>query len=75
MRYDYNKAYSAEQDELDENGNPTGTTFPQTDFYTWKQLSPRVGFNLKLTGGRHAPSSRATGAATTGPWRPASTRT
>jgi outer membrane receptor protein involved in Fe transport len=50
LRYDYNKAYSAEQDELDEFGNPTGTTFPRTDLYTWKNFSPRLGFNLKLTG-------------------------
>jgi len=49
VRYDYNKAYSAEQDELDENGQPTGTHFPRTDLYTWKTFSPRVGFNYKLT--------------------------
>lgn len=49
LRYDHNKAFSAEQDQLDEFGNPTGTTFPRTDFFTWKYFSPRVGFNLKLT--------------------------
>jgi outer membrane receptor protein involved in Fe transport len=50
LRYDYNKAYSAEQDELDEFGSPTGTRFPRTDLYTWNTLSPRLGVNLKLTG-------------------------
>lgn len=49
LRFDYNKAYSAEQDQVDEFGQPTGTTFPQTDFFTWKSWSPRVGFNWKLT--------------------------
>jgi outer membrane receptor protein involved in Fe transport len=50
LRYDYQKAFSAERDQLDEDGNPTGTTFPQTDFFTWNTVSPRVGFNWKLTG-------------------------
>jgi outer membrane receptor protein involved in Fe transport len=49
IRYDYQKAFSAERDQLDENGNPTGTTFPQTDFFTWNTVSPRIGFNWKLT--------------------------
>ena len=37
------KAYSAEQDQLDENGNPTGDTFPKTDYFTWNTISPRLG--------------------------------
>jgi outer membrane receptor protein involved in Fe transport len=49
LRYDHNKAFAAEQDELDQFGNPTGTKFPKTDFYTWKYFSPRLGFNVKLT--------------------------
>ena len=49
LRYDHNNAFAAAQNELDEFGNPTGTKFPKTDFYTWKNFSPRVGFNLKLT--------------------------
>jgi len=49
VRYDYQKAFSAERDQLDEDGNPTGTTFPQTDFFTWNTFSPRLGFNWKLT--------------------------
>jgi outer membrane receptor protein involved in Fe transport len=49
LRYDHNKAYSDEQQELDEFAQPTGTRFPRTDLYTWKHWSPRLGFNLKLT--------------------------
>ena len=30
-------------------GQPTGVTYPQTDFFTWNTISPRIGFNLKLT--------------------------
>ena len=49
LRYDYQKAFSAERDQLDEQGNPTGVTYAQTDFFTWNTISPRIGFNLKLT--------------------------
>jgi outer membrane receptor protein involved in Fe transport len=49
VRYDHNKAFSAEQQELDELAQPTGVRFPKTDLFTWKSWSPRVGFNLKLT--------------------------
>jgi outer membrane receptor protein involved in Fe transport len=49
IRYDYQKAFSAERDQLDEQGNPTGTTFSQTDYFTWNTLSPRLGFSWKLT--------------------------
>jgi outer membrane receptor protein involved in Fe transport len=49
-RYDYNRAFSKEQDLLDENGNPTGERVPETDFFTWNTFSPRLGFNWKLTG-------------------------
>jgi outer membrane receptor protein involved in Fe transport len=49
IRYDHDKAYSAQQGELDANGNPTGVVFPETDFYTWTPWSPRLGFNLRLT--------------------------
>ena len=41
---------TAAQSEIDEFGSPTSNTFPRTDYYTWKYFSPRVGFNLKLTG-------------------------
>ena len=50
LRYDYQKAFSAERPQLDELGNPTGTTFPQTDYFTWNTVSPRLGFNWKVTG-------------------------
>jgi len=49
LRYDYQRAFAAAQDQLDESGNPTGVHFPETDFFTWKNVSPRVGFNWKVT--------------------------
>jgi outer membrane receptor protein involved in Fe transport len=49
VRYDYDKAFSAPQQELDQFAQPTGVTFPKVDYYTWKSFSPRAGFNLKLT--------------------------
>jgi carboxypeptidase family protein/TonB-dependent receptor-like protein len=49
LRFDSQKAFSAERPQLDEFGNPTGTTFPQTDYFTWNTLSPRLGLNWKLT--------------------------
>ena len=41
---------AAEQDELDEFGNPTGTTFPRTDSTPGRTSRRALGFNLKLTG-------------------------
>ena len=38
------------QDELDDNAQPTGKTFPKADFFTWDSMSPRLGLNFKLTG-------------------------
>ena len=49
IRYDRSRAYSGAQEQLDDNGVRTGVVFPQTDYYTWKNVSPRIGFNLKLT--------------------------
>jgi outer membrane receptor protein involved in Fe transport len=49
VRYDRNEAFSKEQPDLDENGDPTGIVFPATDFYTWKYVSPRLGLNYVLT--------------------------
>src|SRR6185436_4167404 len=40
----------AERPALDELGNPTGQTFPEEDYFTWKNWSPRLGFNWKATG-------------------------
>jgi outer membrane receptor protein involved in Fe transport len=50
VRYDHNKAFAAAQDDLDELGNPTGVSYPQIDYYDWDTISPRLGFNWKLTG-------------------------
>jgi len=50
VRLDHNKAYAAEQQEVDEFGNPTTTRFPRLDLFTWTHWSPRLGFNWKLTG-------------------------
>jgi outer membrane receptor protein involved in Fe transport len=50
VRYDWSKAYARAQDEVDDNGNPTGVTFPQVDYYTWNTIVPRLGMNWKLTG-------------------------
>jgi outer membrane receptor protein involved in Fe transport len=50
VRFDTSNAYSPEQPELDENEQETGRTFPAADYFTWTNISPRLGFNLKLTG-------------------------
>jgi outer membrane receptor protein involved in Fe transport len=50
LRFDTSNAYSPEQPELDENENETGNTFPAADYFTWTNFSPRLGFNVKLTG-------------------------
>ncbi len=49
-RFDRNKAFSKAQDELDADTRPTGVRFPEVENYTWEYLSPRLGFNYKLTG-------------------------
>jgi outer membrane receptor protein involved in Fe transport len=49
VRFDHNKAFSDAQDELDEFAQPTGTTYPREDLFTWNSVSPRLGINLKLT--------------------------
>lgn len=49
LRYDSNDAFARAQDELDENLQPTGVSFPRADFYTWEYISPRLGINYKLT--------------------------
>ena len=50
VRADYSKAFAPAQQELDDNANPTGKTFPRADFFTWNSVSPRVGANFKVTG-------------------------
>jgi outer membrane receptor protein involved in Fe transport len=50
VRFDSSHAYSPEQAQLNEDLSETGVTFPRADYYTWNTISPRLGFNLKLTG-------------------------
>jgi Carboxypeptidase regulatory-like domain len=50
VRVDYSKAFAPAQQELDDNANPTGKTFPRADFFTWESVSPRLGANFKITG-------------------------
>jgi hypothetical protein len=49
LRFDNQKAFAAERPELDDLGNPNGNTFAQEDYFTWNTISPRLGFNWKLT--------------------------
>jgi hypothetical protein len=50
VRADHSNALAPEQEELDDNAQPTGRTFPKTDFFTWNSISPRLGLNWKVTG-------------------------
>jgi hypothetical protein len=50
VRFDNSNAYSPEQPELNEDLSETGATFPSQDHFTWNTVSPRLGFNVKLTG-------------------------
>jgi outer membrane receptor protein involved in Fe transport len=50
VRFDNSNAYSPEQPELNEDLSETGATFPSQDHFTWNTISPRLGFNVKLTG-------------------------
>ena len=50
LRYDHSKAFIPERKLLDGSGAETGQLAPGIDdLYTWKTVSPRIGFNLKLT--------------------------
>jgi hypothetical protein len=50
LRYDYNKAFIPRRPLLNKDGTETGQLAPAIDkLYTWSTVSPRVGFNLKLT--------------------------
>ncbi len=53
LRYDHDKAFSNALEErtgLDTGaGQPTGVVFPRVDYFTWDSVSPRIGFNWKLT--------------------------
>ncbi|MEZ5416766.1 MAG: TonB-dependent receptor [Vicinamibacterales bacterium] len=49
LRFDRSRAYFAEQDILDRNGDPTGQKSRAVDnVFTWTALSPRFGMNLRL---------------------------
>jgi outer membrane receptor protein involved in Fe transport len=50
VRFDTSKAYSPEQPGLNEDLTETGEIFPRVDYFTWNTISPRLGFNAKLTG-------------------------
>jgi hypothetical protein len=50
LRFDTNTAISPDLPAYDVDGNQTGGTVAGLgDLFTWNTLSPRVGFNLKLT--------------------------
>jgi hypothetical protein len=51
VRYDYNKAFFESYPLLDRDGSETGERTPAVDkLYAWNSVSPRIGFNWKLTG-------------------------
>jgi hypothetical protein len=51
LRYDWSKSYIPQRPLLRPDGSETGQLAPAIDeLYTWSTISPRVGFNLKLTG-------------------------
>ncbi len=50
VRYDNARAYFDSLPLLDKNGNITGQSPAADNLFTWNTVSPRVGFNLKLTG-------------------------
>jgi len=50
VRFDTSHAYSPEQPGLNEDLTETGEVFPRADYFTWNTISPRLGFNVKLTG-------------------------
>jgi outer membrane receptor protein involved in Fe transport len=48
-RFDRNTAKIPGLDVLDQIGNPTGERIAARELYTWNVVSPRLGFNFKLT--------------------------
>jgi hypothetical protein len=51
LRFDNSKAQYEAYPILDRLGNPTGqSTAPNDKLFTWNSVSPRIGFNYKLTG-------------------------
>lgn len=49
VRFDHNNATIPDLDVRDENGNATGQVIGGRDLYDWSRVSPRLGFNFKLT--------------------------
>ncbi len=50
VRFDYNHGMIPDYDELDKNGDPTGTAIPGIpNVGNWKTISPRFGLNYQLT--------------------------
>jgi hypothetical protein len=50
VRFDSQTASIPESQVLDRDGNPTGAVTPEvSDLFSWTSVSPRLGFNLKLT--------------------------
>jgi outer membrane receptor protein involved in Fe transport len=49
VRYDHTHTRAFDEPELDQSGRPTANVISGVDYYTWNTISPRLGFNLKLT--------------------------
>ncbi|HET7293775.1 MAG TPA: TonB-dependent receptor [Vicinamibacteria bacterium] len=49
VRYDNSKAYISERPLYNSDGSESGQAPGIDELYTWNSVSPRVGFNLKLT--------------------------
>jgi hypothetical protein len=51
LRFDTSKGSFKSFPVLDKQGNPTGQNSPAVDeLFTWNSVSPRIGFNWKVTG-------------------------
>ncbi|HSF15292.1 MAG TPA: carboxypeptidase regulatory-like domain-containing protein [Vicinamibacteria bacterium] len=51
VRFDRQRASFPESEVVDSDGNPTGQVNSEvSNLFTWTNVSPRLGFNLKLTG-------------------------
>jgi outer membrane receptor protein involved in Fe transport len=49
LRYDYSKAYYESYDILDKDLNIIGSSPAVDKLYSWNSISPRIGFNWRLT--------------------------
>ena len=75
VRADYSKALAPEQEELDDNAQPTGRTFPQDRLLHLGQHLAAPGRELQAAPATARPSSNHIGAATIRRSRPASSPT